>query len=164
MKLRWRRRAKKEKKERNCWTKCNGKPGNGIVKNLRRQIDLLVTWSNIKCLHIYIYIWHGTTGCYLLAQHELSNIKQKNILFRLWLTIKFRITDRVTAEKNTCSSFASWAVINSSIFCSKTFNPGLLWLYSIIHSAVYKVFNEKTMTWTTNINNRSIIQLKLSSK
>lgn len=148
---------KSKKKERNCRTKCNGKPGNGIVKNLRRQIDLLVTWhnrllvtwSNIKCLHYYIY---STTGCYLLAQHELSNIKWKNILYKLWLTIKFRITDRVTAEENTCSSFASWAVINSSIFCSKTFNPGLLWLYSIIHSAVYKVFNEKTMTWTTNIN------------
>ena len=51
--------------ERNCWTKCNGKPGNGIVKNLRRQIDLLVTWhnkllvtwSNIKCLHYYIHIY-----------------------------------------------------------------------------------------------------------
>lgn len=43
---------------------------------------------------------------------------------------------------NTCSSFSSWAIMNSSNLCCSTFRPGLLWWYSVSHS-VMQVYSQE---------------------
>jgi len=56
----------------------------------------------------------------------------------------------------TSSSFSSWAIIKSSIWCCNTSNPGLLWWYSMIHSVVSEVPIQKLLLvnwwqiWTEN--------------